>query len=207
MLDDYLIISFIFILALLSPGPDLALVTQNSLIYDRKKAIFTSLGIGAGILIHISYSILGFAIVIANSIVLFNIIKYLGAAYLIYLGIMALKEKKEQTIIDHSVKSKKTISNKRAFWQGFLCNALNPKATLVFLSIFSVFMKPDTPLWFQILIGTQCILFCMTWFTLVSYFLSLPVIQKASQKFLFYITKVTGCVFILFGLQLAISDK
>src|SRR5579863_5423615 len=97
---EFLTISTIITLAVISPGPDFALVSRNALRYSQKVGIMTSLGTGSGALFHATYCILGFAIIISQSVLLFNVIKYLGAAYLIYLGGKGLLEKKTATQIN-----------------------------------------------------------------------------------------------------------
>ena len=79
--------------AVMLPGPDFALVTKNTLLHSRRSGFFTSLGVSASNLVHITYCAFGLAIVIANSLLLFSIIKYIGAAYLIYLGLRSFLSK------------------------------------------------------------------------------------------------------------------
>ncbi len=85
-MNELLLIATIHILGAASPGPDLALVLKNSLESGRKAGIYSALGIALGIAVHVSYSVLGLAVLISKSILLFNIIKLIGAAYLIYIG-------------------------------------------------------------------------------------------------------------------------
>ena len=97
---EFMTISLIITLAVMSPGPDFAIVSRNALRYSQKTGLFTAMGIACGSLFHASYCILGFAIVISKSILLFNIIKYIGASYLIYIGIKGLLEKKTSSNIE-----------------------------------------------------------------------------------------------------------
>src|SRR5579864_2264067 len=94
MLTQFFTIGLIALLATMTPGPDFALVTKNSLFYSKKSGYFTAFGVGAAISVHMSYCILGLAIVISSSLLLFNLVKYVGATYLIYLGINSLLSKK-----------------------------------------------------------------------------------------------------------------
>lgn len=99
---EFFTISIVILLAAISPGPDFALVTRNSLRHSQKAGVMTALGIAIGTLFHASYCILGFVIIISKSILLFNIIKYMGASYLIYLGIKGLLEKKNKEEIKYN---------------------------------------------------------------------------------------------------------
>jgi threonine/homoserine/homoserine lactone efflux protein len=114
-------VAIVHLFAVMSLGPDFAMVTRNSLIYSRKIAIYTSLGIAIGISVHVAYSILGIGLIISKSIFLFNIIKYVGAAYLIYIGYKSLKAKAPKEIKDEMIGYvKKDISVASAIWTGFL---------------------------------------------------------------------------------------
>src|SRR3990167_6853963 len=88
-----LTVALIHFLAVISPGPDFIMILRNSLIYSRKKGMFSAVGLGLGIMVHIIYSLVGIGLLISQSIVLFNIIKFLGAGYLIYIGVKSLLSK------------------------------------------------------------------------------------------------------------------
>src|SRR5580658_8331862 len=93
MLTQFVTIGILMLFSVMLPGPDFALVTKNTFLHSRRSGLFTSLGIGAAILVHITYCALGLAFVIANSPILFSIIKYIGSAYLIYLGMTSILSK------------------------------------------------------------------------------------------------------------------
>ncbi len=81
----------IFVFAIVSPGADLAMVIRQSLLHGRREAIITSFGIGAALMMHVTYTVLGLGLIISKSIYLFNIVKWCGVAYLVYIGIKALR--------------------------------------------------------------------------------------------------------------------
>src|SRR3989344_4015691 len=87
----FLTIALIHLLAVASPGPDFAIVLKQSLSQPRRIVYFTALGVGLGILIHVAYSLVGIGFIIARSIVLFSIIKWLGAGYLLFIGWKSLR--------------------------------------------------------------------------------------------------------------------
>lgn len=165
---EFLTITIFMILAAISPGPDFALVSKNSLCYSRKAGCYTSLGISFGILFHASYCVLGLGFIIAKSVWLFAIIKYMGATYLIYLGVKAMLAKRETTLEIGSHLAK-CMTNTQAFRQGFLCNALNPKAILFFLALFTMIATPSTSIWLQIFYGLEVSQYIL--FGLVAYLL------------------------------------
>lgn len=203
-LHQFFILAAAMFIALLSPGPDFAMIVKQSITYGKRSSIFTSIGIGLGISVHIIYSILGIGLIISKSIILFNIIKYLGAAYLIYLGIQSLKSKGIK--LDNKDKStNKEISDLKSFTSGFLCNALNPKATLFFLSMFTVVININTPLYIQSLYGLFCILATTVWFTFVSLILSHSKVRNFFSKFGVWFDRTVGFVLIGLGLKVAFS--
>ena len=200
---DFLTISLIILLAVISPGPDFAIVSRNALRYSQKIGLFTAMGVSCGALFHGSYCILGFAIVISKSLLAFNIIKYVGAAYLIYLGIKGLLEKQtssNQVTIEKFVKE---ISAAQAFRQGILCNVLNPKTILFFLALFTMMIKPSTSLATQAGYGIEISIIHFSWFSLVALFFSHPKVKLFLGKFFHYITKAFGGLLVIFGLKIA----
>src|SRR5690606_27938552 len=79
----------VFVILLVAPGADFALIVRQSIVHGRRAAFITSLGIGASLMFHISYTILGIGLIVSQSLFLFSLIKWAGAAYLFYLGIKA----------------------------------------------------------------------------------------------------------------------
>lgn len=130
-------------LALISPGPDTIMVLRQFLKFGKRTAIYTSIGVGLGILVHIAYSLLGIGLIISQSIIIFNIMKIAGGLYLLYIGLMTFKSRFEPEISED--KSIKKQSPLRAIWIGFLTNSLNPKATIFSIDIYSGDKSGDTP--------------------------------------------------------------
>ncbi len=188
------------------PGPDFALVTKNTLLHQRRAGIFSAIGIASAILIHMTYCLLGLAIVISHSLVAFSLVKYLGGAYLIYIGVRTLFEKQSDGLVTQS-KTKTTLTAWQAWRQGFLCNLLNPKATLFFLAIFTVFIKPHTPLLVQCIYALELTVVPLVWFSALSMMLSHPLIMKKLTKAQKIVSKLLGASLIGFGVLLALMDR
>jgi RhtB (resistance to homoserine/threonine) family protein len=188
----------------ISPGADFVMVTRNSVFHGRSAGLYSSLGVSLAIWIHVAYSIAGLAIIISNSIILFSIIKYLGAAYLIYIGWKTFQSKPEINIERQS--KEKGLSNFSAFKIGFITNALNPKTTIFFLSIFTQVVNSQTPLWLQIIYGVIISLAHLLWFSSVSVFLSQPVLLNKFQAYKNSIEKVVGSILMGFGLKVAVTS-
>lgn len=208
MLTQFFTIGLLMLLAVMLPGPDFALVTKNALFHSRRAGFFTSIGIGISALIHMTYCALGLAIVISNSLLLFSVIKYLGAAYLIYLGVNALLSRQPDHFIPENKKiHQSTLSAVAAFRQGFLCNLLNPKATLFFLALFTTIIKPQTPHVWVIIYITEMFLIITSWFFTLTLILSHRRVTRLLEKAEQYIAKTLGFFLIGFGVALALVKK
>ncbi|CAM3386559.1 LysE family translocator [Arcobacter aquimarinus] len=202
--NEFLVLAVAMFFALLSPGPDFAMIVKQSVSYGRRASIFTSIGIGLGISVHIVYTLLGIGLIISKSIILFNIIKYLGAAYLIYIGYKSLKSK-GISLQTNEEKEVEKISDFKSFYLGFLCNALNPKATLFFLSMFTVIISPNTPLDVQAFYGLFCILATTCWFLFLSLILSHLRVKNFLSSFGKWFDRTIGIVLISLGIKVALS--
>ena len=203
-LPELISVSLIAIFMAVSPGADFVMVTRNSIFYSRKAGLYSSLGISLAIWVHVAYSIAGLAIIISQSIVLFSLIKYLGAAYLIYIGWKTFKSKSNLNMEQKTVF--KELSRLAAFKIGFITNFLNPKTTIFFLSIFTQVVNPQTPLWLQIIYGAIISLTHLFWFSCVSIFLSQPAMLNKFQEWKNSIEKAIGMLLIGFGLKVATTN-
>lgn len=192
------------LLAVISPGPDFVMALKNSLTYSRKTGIYTALGFGLGIGVHIVYSFAGLAVIISQSEVVFLIIKYLGAAYLFYIGIRALLEKPSGVHLGKT-HHMQDITPFKAISMGFLTNVLNPKASLFFLSLFTYILqsKPSTST--LIIISAILMINTALWFSLVAIFFNIPYIQKQYNSYQIYISKGLGIFLIGLALLLVIQ--
>lgn len=200
-MSGFLTITIIAILGAISPGPDFIVVAKNALGCSRKAGCYTSFGIFSGIVFHASYCILGLAIVISQSLLLFGAIRYLGAAYLIYLGIKALFDKNKISGLN-SLNAQQKISHWQAYRQGLLINVLNPKCILFMLSIFTVVIKPETPLLLQTLYGLTLAGITALWFCLLSFMLTHEKVYQKLIKAQQWISKVMGGCLLFFGIDL-----
>jgi RhtB (resistance to homoserine/threonine) family protein len=199
----------IFFVAVISPGPDFVMLVRNSLSFSRKAGVFTALGLGLSILVHVTYTLLGLAAVISKSILLFNAIKWAGAAYLLYIGFQALFSKgMSQGDFKSSLKKKAhAMSNKQAFISGFLTNLLNPKAALFFLAIFSQVIGPETPLFWKLLSGVSASVIITSWFTGVAFFLTGTAMRNVFLKLSKWLDRACGAALIALGVKIALSAK
>lgn len=195
----------IFFFAIVSPGADLAMVIRQSIVQGRRAAIITSFGIGASLMFHVTYTILGLGLIISQSIYLFNIVKWCGVAYLVYIGIKALRAGRTELPAEtaDAVGAVERQSLSRAFGLGFLANALNPKAVFFFLSIFSTVVSAHTPVVVKFGYGLVMATCLIAWFVGVSLFMTTPRMRAGFARMSQWIDRTSGVVFIALGIKLA----
>lgn len=184
----------------MSPGPDFMVTLRQTVNYGKKYAYYSSLGIGFGIFIHVSYTLLGMGIVVKNFPFVLDIVRILGASYLIYLGYESLRS--DSKAIKITKEKHNTYSLKKSFLTGFFCNLLNPKATLFFLSVFTAIVSPDTPMYMQVLYGVYCIFANIFWYMIVANILSKKKNLDWFNRHQNIIGKVIGVILVLLGTKL-----
>ena len=193
------------LLAVASPGPDFAIVVRQSLAHGRRTAVWTSIGVGTGILLHVGYSVLGLGLLIRSSELWFNVVKAAGAAYIAWLGLTSLQAKPASHADPGAAGGPATPSTHGAFMTGFLTNILNPKVTLFFISLFVMIVDPRTPKLIQAGYGIWMSLATMAWFSLVAVVFTRA---EARQRFLrhgHWIDRALGVVFLAFAVSLAVA--
>ncbi len=203
---QFLTIAFVHFLAVASPGPDFAVVVRQSVLYGRQPALFTSLGIACGILVHVFYSLLGIGLLVSQSITLFNLLKIVGGLYLVYLGVNGLRSN-PRGMVEVGGIDRKIPDKYQAFRTGFFTNALNPKATLFFLSLFTVIIEPQTPLTVQAFYGFYMAVATGCWFAAITFFFTQ---ERVREKFLrvgHWFDRLTGAVLIGLGLKVLLSSR
>ncbi|MBK1873076.1 MULTISPECIES: LysE family transporter [Marinobacter] len=200
---EFFTVALVHLLAVASPGPDFAVMLRQALCQSRRNALLTAAGIGVGILVHVSYSLLGIGLIIQQSILLFTILKIAGALYLTWIAVQCLRAQEGGVYVDTKNSSQQT--GLAALRLGFLTNALNPKATLFFVSLFSVIISPGTPVAVQAGYGAYMALATGLWFTLVAVFFTLPAVRKNFNRFGHWLDRLMGGVLLLLAGQLLLS--
>jgi len=201
----WLTVFTVTLIAVVTPGPDFALTLRNSLVYSRRAGLYTALGVGVGNLVHATYSLIGIGAVISRSIVWFSILKWIGAAYLIYIGIKSLSARKLATT-PAKVKRSRDIARWTAFRIGFLGNLLNPKATLFFLALFTQIVQPITPLVLQAFYGVTVAVVAFLWFAIVAIAISQRTFKNLILACSHWLERLTGAALIALGLRLAVTE-
>ncbi len=203
---EFMTVALVHLLAVASPGPDFAVVVRESVAQGRRAGSWTALGVGCGIFVHVAYSLLGIGLIVSQSIVLFNLFKWLAAAYLVYLGWRALRARPMSLEAIDGTNAPVARSAWRAFVIGFVTNGLNPKATLFFLSLFTVVISPDTPLLVQAGYGFYLAGATALWFLLVAWLFSRGRVRAGFARMGHWFDRLTGAVLIGLGARLALSE-
>ncbi len=204
--SSLLAVAFVSLIAAISPGPDFCIVLKNSLSHSRKAGLLTAVGVAVALIIHLSYTLLGIGVVIAESPFLYALIKYAGVGYLFYIGLSSIiaSYKKAPSIEVNFAKSDNQITSLKAFTQGFLTNALNPKAAIFFISLFSQFIEPTTPMInrFEYVFVNWSV--SLGWFLFLSYLVTAKKFLGKIDQFRLYIDRIMGGALMILGLKLLI---
>jgi RhtB (resistance to homoserine/threonine) family protein len=203
---EFLGLMAVFSLVIVSPGADFLLVLRQCIVHGRRAAIITSFGIGASLLFHISYTILGIGLIVSKSLLLFSLLKWAGAVYLLYLGITSLRAKAfklPEGALTGDGTGGSQVPAWRCFLTGFVTNALNPKPVLFFLSLFSALVSHETPAAVQGVYGLMMATALITWFIGVSTFFTLASVRESFIAWGRWFNKVCGVLFIGLGVRLA----
>ena len=202
--QEFLLMASAHALAVASPGPDFAIVMRQSLVFGRRFAILTSIGIGLAILVHVTYAVLGIGLLIRDTVWLFTTIKVAGAAYLLYIGWQAILVQKAE-VKDFNPVSNDTMTSAKAFRQGFITNVLNPKATLFFLSLFTTIVSGETPMAVQAIYGIWMSVMTGAWFVFLSLMLTQQKVRQFFAAFGHWIDRVLGAFLIILAILLLFS--
>lgn len=200
--EFYLLATMLFIM---TPGMDTLFVLNSSICASRKVGIYAALGVNAGILVHTFFAAFGLTILLAKSAMAFMIIKYLGAAYLIFIGIKALIQRHKNIDIQGY-----EMNELQSFNRGLITNVLNPKVALFFLSFFPQFVNHttiDSAIPFLILGFTYVILGIVWYISLVIFVGVFSQKLKNQPAFQKYMNRISGFIFVLMGVKVALTKN
>jgi len=207
---EFFMIAGFHALAVVSPGPDFAVVVKQSVSHGKRVGKYTAIGVGTAILIHVSYSLLGIGVLIKTSEWLFSLLKYAAAVYLIYLGINGLRTKTNSGESVEKLLDNEDVSKHTSFWacfrKGFLTNGLNPKATLFFLTLFAAFINPQTPLFIQLMYGVYMAVATAVWFSIVASLFGHEKVRKKFESMGYWFDRIMGIALIALAVKIALSS-
>ena len=201
----FLTVALIHLFAVASPGPDFVLVSRQSFRYGRTVAIWTSAGIAIGILFHVALSLAGLSLLLQNQPDFFWYLKLAAALYIGYLGLTSLILKGPINLQNNSKDGEgrylKSISS------GFLTNALNPKAFIFFITVFTLVINEDTEIVIKSLLGIYMSMATFIWFAFISILLTN---QKATERFekaIPWVEKITGLFLLILAIEIIFQES
>lgn len=206
-IENYLGFIIAGILLNLTPGADTMYILTRSITQGRRAGIYSVLGISTGVLIHTTFAAFGLSIVLAKSAFAFNMIKYVGVAYLVYLGIKMIVEK--NNLFDNKNQKIETTDLFKIYRQGLLTNVLNPKIALFFLSLLPQFINPHYAIGSIpfLILGVTFLITGTTWCLILAFSASLiSQTLRNNDKVGKIMQKISGFIFIGLGIKI-LTDK
>ncbi|MEA1006584.1 MULTISPECIES: LysE family translocator [Bacillus amyloliquefaciens group] len=203
----YIEIFLIGLLAALSPGPDFFIVMKNSLSKGRKYGVVTAIGVASALIVHVTYTILGFTFILEKWPSVFRVIKFAGVLYLLWLGWNAIQSKPQsnKSTLENDKGQIGSSSIWKGFMEGFLCNVLNPKSALFFLSIFSQFIGNNTPGWVRWIYGGEVILAVGLWFVSIAGLISKEFFRNMYHRYMHLFDRGLGIILIIFAIIIGVT--
>lgn len=207
----------------LTPGADTLLVVRNALSRGRASGVATTFGICSGLFIHALVSALGLSVIVLQSALAYSLLKYAGAAYIVYLGIRSLLRKpgpepgdepghgdpaRIPSSVEFGTSRRFSSPLSRSLAEGFLCNVLNPKVVVFYLAILPQFVSPTDPVLAKSLLLTA-IHFAMglVWLVVLSLFLGRMRAFISGDRLRHRLEKVSGAIFVGLGLKMALEGR
>lgn len=200
-MNEFLTVVLLHLFAVMSPGPDYVLVTRQSIRYGRRVALWSSGGIGFGILFHSLLAVTGILFFIASNDFYLIFLKLICSAYLLYLGITSIIN---TSIFDQNRVKEDKWSNANGFVAGLLTNITNVKALLFFITLFGVVLDSQSQ-GNLILYGIYMAFATFVWFSLVSYIFTSDIFKSQFFKFFKFFEKFLGVVLVIIALQLVVN--
>ena len=190
------------------PGPDSLLIMARSATQGWRAGVAAALGIGLGTIVHVLAAALGLSAILATSATAFTVVKYIGAAYILYMAIGLLRSRAGST--SQAPVAVAPLPYRKIFTQGVLTNVLNPKVALFFLAFVPQFIDADAPsktLAF-ILLGSIFNINGMLWCCALALFTAFASARvKVDQAVSLWLNRVTGGLFVWLGIKLALSEQ
>lgn len=191
---------------IITPGPDTAYIIGRSVQLGWRGGLAAATGIGSGCLVHVFGAAVGLSAIIATSSMAFTVVKLVGAAYLVYIGVKMLLSRGGSLAIETG---EKVASLREVFWQGALTNILNPKVALFFLAFLPQFVAADAPskplafLTLGLIFVVNGTLYCIG---VAAFAAKVGGLLKRSQNALKWIDRTLGGLFVALGVRLALAE-
>ena len=208
MIDSATLLIFIgaVVLLVITPGPDMAFMLARTIAQGRRAGALAAIGINAGAYVHVMASVFGLTAILATSSWAFTVVKWMGAAYLIWLGIQAFKAAPMTLAINAA--HRRSASRSVIFWQGFISDALNPKVAIFFMAFLPQFVDPTSKTVSVteqlIVLGVTCNVIALVINLILIHLAGLASVSlRRNQRVSVWLNRLMGTVFIGLGIRLA----
>lgn len=194
----------------LTPGADTLFVVSRATAHGQRAGMVAALGIGAGCTVHISAAAIGLSALLVASANAFNVVKWIGAAYLVYLGIGMLRAASAPATTPSTPGVPLRGMLRSIFWQGFMTNALNPKVAMFFLAFLPQFIGPtsDQPGLAMVVLGCIFNVNATLYLLLVAWLTTHAAARwRGAHAAALWLQRGLGALFILFGARLALTTR
>ena len=186
----------VFIPALILPGPDFVAVVRSSMTHGTRAGLLTTIGVSTGLCMYATLSLLGLSAILAEYQWLTWTVRVLGGCYLAWLGIKLLRARPRTIDLDQQPQRP---ADRRAVLFGFLVTLTNPKAIVLFASVFATAVTASTPTWLMVLMIGLVTASSLVWYSCVSLFMSSGPVMRRFQRARHWIERAAGVCFIGLG--------
>lgn len=196
-------IAIIHLAIVIVPGPNFLIIVKNSLMYSRRTGIVTARGVAIGTIVYVIAGFLGFTALLSQSVVLFNLVKWIGTFYFIYVGIQLIRSAHQTQTDIQIVDTQNQFSEKQALRSGLLTMLSNVKSAFYFMFLFTTILPSDVPNAVKIAVIIIIPTISFLWYSILALTFSNQHIQLFYRKIERWMTYIFGGVWILLGLRLA----
>ncbi|MGQ0699770.1 MAG: LysE family translocator [Panacagrimonas sp.] len=193
------------VLGVASPGPDFAVVLRQTLAHGRRIGLITALGIGSGIVVHVAWGMFGLNWAVTRFPPLLDMLRYAGAAFLLWMGIRALQSRPAVAAPDNRGTNVNSVSSARAYVVGLATNLLNAKAALFFVALCSSVVTAGASPTLRVLLGLWLVLSTAGWFSFVAFTVGHPAIRARLLRYAHRIDHAMGVILIALAIGIAVS--
>jgi RhtB (resistance to homoserine/threonine) family protein len=197
----------VHVLAMISPGPNVLIVTQTAMSHTRRAGIVTALGVAIGSTIWSSAALFGLSVVFAQFAWLYGGIKLLGGMYLLYLGSRLWRTADHHSLVPSSSTHATVHTDWQAFRLGLLTNLTNPKAVIFFGSIFAALLTPALPMWVKLAAISIIAVDATGWHVALACFFSTRRAQEVYRRIKHWVDRIAGAALALLGLRLILPSR
>jgi len=205
IMQGLITLTTIHFLATASPGPEFVLISKQALTQGRKLSFLCLFGTVLGLVIHLAYSSFGLASLISSSPTALWVIKILGGSYLVYLGINGLRSKPATVTVEDD-QADVPLSTYNLIKSGFICDLLNPKAPVYYVSLFTFVLSPNMPAHELLIYGVWMVGIHVVWFSIVVTLLSTEAVNAKYKQVGHWFDRVFGTVMVGLGFKILFSD-